>query len=98
MNVSEYEESEVPSYKIIIVGKGLAGKTKLLTRYKFGTYTDTSMLTVGVDSLAIKRDNAKFLYYDTAGQDRYKSIVSSYFQGSDACLLVYDISSNKSFE
>lgn len=79
------------------MGKGQAGKTKLLTRYKFGTYTDASMLTIGVDSLVIKTETAKYSYYDTAGQDRYKSIVSSYFQGSDACLLVYDVSSNQSF-
>ena len=99
MNTSLLEdEDELRSYKIIIVGKSKSGKTKLLTRYKFGNYSDDGAITVGVDSLIIKTPKAKFSYYDTAGQDRYKSIVSSYYKGSDACLLVYDVNSIKSFE
>lgn len=51
-----------------------------------------------VDSLFIKTETAIFRYYDTAGQDRYKSIVDSYYRNSDACLIVYDSNSLKSFE
>ena len=79
------------------MGKTKAGKTKLLTRYKFGTYSDDGAITVGVDSLIIKTTKAKYSYYDTAGQDKYKAIVTSYYRGSDACVLVYDASSIKSF-
>lgn len=75
----------------------MSGKTKLLTRYKFGSYNDDGAITVGVDSLIIKTKQAKFSYYDTAGQDKYEAIVSSYFRGSDACILTYDVSSIKSF-
>ena len=99
MNISEYDEDEnLPNYKIIIVGKTRSGKTKLLTRYKFGTYSDDGSITVGVDSLIIKNKEAKYSYYDTAGQDKYKAIVSSYYRGSDACILVYDTNSLKSFD
>jgi GTPase SAR1 family protein len=49
----------------------MSGKTKLLTRYKFGSYNDDGSITVGVDSLIIKTKQAKFSYYDTAGQDKY---------------------------
>lgn len=98
MNISLFEdEDELPNYKIIIVGRTQAGKTKLLTRYKFGNYSDDGSITIGVDSLVIKTPKAKFSYYDTAGQDKYKAIVSSYYKGSDACILVYDVSSTKSF-
>lgn len=99
MNISLIEDDdELPNYKIIIVGKTQSGKTKFLTRYRFGNYTDDGTMTVGVDSFVIKTPKAKFSYYDTAGQDRYKAIVSSYYKGSDACILVYDVSSQKSFE
>lgn len=99
MNISLIEDDDdLPTYKIIIVGKTKAGKTKLLTRYRFGNYTDAGSITVGVDSFVIKTPKAKFSYYDTAGQDRYKAIVSSYYRGSDAVLLVYDVSSQQSFE
>lgn len=38
MNRSELEEEDLSAYKIIIVGQTKVGKTKLLIRYKFGTY------------------------------------------------------------
>ena len=34
---------------------------------------------------------------DTCGQERFKSINSSYYKNADCILLVYDITSNKSF-
>ena len=37
-------------------------------------------------------------FWDTAGQERFHSITSSYFRGSDACVLVYDITNWDSFE
>lgn len=38
------------------------------------------------------------LIYDTGGQERYRSIIDSYYKKADAVLLVYDISSKQSFE
>ena len=35
---------------------------------------------------------------DTAGQERFKSINTSYYRKADCCLLVYDISDKYSFE
>ena len=36
--------------------------------------------------------------FDTAGQEKYKSITLSYYSKANCCLLVYDIASRKSFE
>ena len=35
---------------------------------------------------------------DTAGQEKYKSIVLSYYSKADCCLLVYDISDSNTFD
>ena len=35
--------------------------------------------------------------WDTAGQERFQSIGSAFYRGSDACILVYDITNEKSF-
>lgn len=85
------------NYKIVIVGKSSSGKTKLLIRYRFGTFTESGSITVGVDSHDVTHSNARFKYYDTAGQDRYKAIVDSYYRGSDACIIAYDISNQNTF-
>lgn len=39
-SVNEDDSSLMTSYKIIILGMASAGKTKLLTRYKYGNYVD----------------------------------------------------------
>ncbi len=36
--------------------------------------------------------------WDTAGQEKFQSIGSAFYRGSDACVLVYDTTVKKSFE
>ena len=68
-----------------------AGKTKLLTRYRYGTYSDAGTITAMVDCTLVVRPNGRFGYFDTAGQEKYRSILSMYFKGSDAALLIYAV-------
>ena len=49
------EEDSTPTYKIIILGKSAAGKTKLLVRYLYQTYSDAGNVTVMVDCSFRKR-------------------------------------------
>jgi GTPase SAR1 family protein len=40
-----------------------------------------------------------FVYYrDTAGQERFHTITTSYYRGAMGIMLVYDITNEKSFE
>ena len=97
MNISELEDDQKPRYKIIILGLTNTGKTKLIARYKYGNYNDQGVTTIGVDTFEFKRPEAIFKYYDTAGQDKFRSIVDSFYRGSDACIIAYDVTSQKSF-
>jgi Ras-related protein Rab-7A len=36
--------------------------------------------------------------WDTAGQERFQSLGVAFYRGADACVLVYDITAEKSFE
>lgn len=36
--------------------------------------------------------------WDTAGQERFQSLCSSFYRGSDGCILVFDISSPESYD
>ena len=67
-NLGDEDSSALPNYKIIILGKSAVGKTKLLTRYIYKSYVDQGVSTQMVDSSFIKRKNARYAYYDTAGQ------------------------------
>lgn len=49
--------------------------------------------TCRVDEFTIK------LYiFDTAGQERYKSLARMYFKGADSVLFMYDMTKYKSFK
>lgn len=62
------EEDSTKTYKVIILGKSAAGKTKLLVRYLYRTYEDAGNVTVMVDCSFKKREQHRIAYYDTAGQ------------------------------
>lgn len=62
------DEETLPQYKIILLGKSKAGKTKLLVRYLYGSYEDSGVSTLMVDCSYLKKNNVKYAYYDTAGQ------------------------------
>ena len=96
-SIGEEQLVELPSYKIIILGEGAAGKTKLLYRYIYGSYSDVGNQTAMVDCTFMKRFQAKYAYYDTAGQQKYRSILNMYFKGSDAALLIYSVDNVNSF-
>ena len=89
-------------YKIIIIGDSGVGKSNILSRYIKDEFHIDSKATVGVELgtkfVKIQGTGAKVQIWDTAGQERYRSITSSYYKGSHGCFIVYDITSEKSFE
>ena len=89
-------------YKVIIIGDTCVGKSNILSRYLKDEFREDSKSTVGVELgtkfVKIKGTGAKLQIWDTAGQERYRSITSSYYKGSHGCFIVYDITSETSFE
>jgi len=89
-------------FKFIIVGDEGVGKTCLLLQFTDQRYRTHHEVTVGVEfgsrAINVQGKEIKLQCWDTAGQDRFRSIVRSYYRGSAAALLVYDITSRSSFE
>ena len=90
-------------FKIVLVGDSGVGKTNLLTRFSKNEFSLESKTTIGVEfaTKTITTENGKTIkaqIWDTAGQDRYRAIASSYYKGAVGALLVYDITKQKSFE
>ncbi|CAD8110392.1 unnamed protein product [Paramecium sonneborni] len=51
--------------------------------------------TIGVQHHSFSRNNIKFSIWDTAGQEKYRSIVSSHYKRAKAALLIYDCSNEE---
>mmetsp|Transcript_18808 Transcript_18808/g.40413 ORF Transcript_18808/g.40413 Transcript_18808/m.40413 type:complete len:261 (+) Transcript_18808:583-1365(+) len=89
-------------FKFIIIGDEAVGKTCLLLQFTDKRYRLTHEVTVGVEfgSRILNHNNAaiKLQCWDTAGQDRFRSIIRSYYRRTQGALLVYDITNRASFD
>ena len=89
-------------FKLILIGNSGVGKSCILQRYTKHTFEESYKCTIGVDflmkSIIINGQNVKLQLWDTAGQEKYKSMVSSYYRGANVALVVFDITSRPSFE
>ena len=87
--------------KIALIGDSGTGKTNLLKRFNCDNFREDSKATVGVEfltkSFRINDSIFKIEFWDTSGQERYKSITSTYYKGAKGVFLIYDITSIYSF-
>jgi small GTP-binding protein len=90
------------SYKVIIVGPGAVGKTSLLNRFVHNEFTLKYKLTIGVDFLTKTLEyepskSVKLHIWDIGGQERFKFLHRSFYDGAFGALLVFDLSRQHTF-
>ncbi|XP_031472918.1 GTP-binding protein ryh1 [Nymphaea colorata] len=97
--MSEFSESTLKNFKTIIIGRTSVGKSTLLLRYVDGDY-NPQRPTVGVDYRFKKvvHEGSEFNLelWDSAGQERYRTIVYNYFTLSKAAVVVFDLTDESS--
>ena len=89
--------------KIITLGDSHVGKSSLIIKYIDNKFSNVYMSTIGFDlnhkQITLKDGtDAKIMIYDTAGQERFKSLAANYIKKANGILLVYDISDHQTFE
>lgn len=89
-------------FKILLIGDSGVGKSSLLLRFSDDRFSETYMSTIGVDFRirTIEMNDGKRVklqIWDTTGQERFKNITSSYYRGSHAIIMVYDVTDLQSF-
>lgn len=88
-------------FKLLLIGDSSVGKTSVLLRYVDDSFNSDFQTTIGVDfklaELTRKDKHLKLQLWDTAGQDRFRNIVSSYYRGANGIILVYDVTNAESF-
>ena len=88
--------------RIILLGDSAVGKTCFIKRFFRNEFDINSMTTIGIteESKIIKINDiiCTLKLWDTAGQERFKSLPKNLYRNADGILLVYDVTSRKSFE
>jgi len=89
-------------FKYIIVGDIGVGKSCLLLQFTDKRFHPIHDLTIGVEfgsrTINIKENQIKLQIWDTAGQEKFRSITRSYYRGAASAIIVYDISRRDTFE
>ncbi|MEW6233252.1 MAG: Rab family GTPase [Chloroflexota bacterium] len=90
------------TFKVTIAGDGNVGKTSLVRRYCTGMFQASRVLTIGVDfqtkMVDLGDERVKLTIWDVAGQDRFSVMRGSFYRGSSAVALVYDITVRESLD
>ena len=89
-------------FKILLVGNSSVGKSSLFLRFVDDIWNETFVPTIGVDfkikTIEVKKKNVKLQIWDTAGEERFRTIISSYYKGAHGILLMFDVTDYDSFE
>ena len=84
-------------YKIVFVGDVSVGKTSIITQIMDNQFKDAYEPSIGVDffskTLRFKDKCIKLQVWDSAGQEKYRSLIPNYIRGSSIVFLIFDITS-----
>lgn len=89
-------------FKILIIGDPTVGKTSLILRYTNNAFRRSYVSTLGVhvsDKIFKTEDSTiiQLVLWDVGGQDKFKHMRKQFYQGSDAVLLVFDLTNPETF-
>ncbi|TKA32640.1 Ras-related protein Rab6, partial [Friedmanniomyces endolithicus] len=100
-NVGSYT-NPLKKFKLVFLGEQSVGKTSLITRFMYDSFDSTYQATIGIDFLSktmyLEDRTVRLQLWDTAGQERFRSLIPSYIRDSSVAVVVYDTTSQKSFE
>jgi small GTP-binding protein len=93
--------TEETTFKFILVGDSSVGKTAICKRFCQGQFDQDEPQTVAVefDSKVVQVGDTKVKLniWDTAGQEKFRSMTRAYFRSSAGVFLVFDVTNRTSF-
>lgn len=95
-------KSKIDSVKVALLGSTGVGKTCIIKRYTEGGFDENSQTTSGASYsqkiLKIENKSIQVDIWDTAGQEKYRSLGKRFYKDAYIVCLVYDITNPTSFE
>ncbi|EIE91956.1 hypothetical protein RO3G_16667 [Rhizopus delemar RA 99-880] len=89
-------------YKLVLTGDSGVGKSNVVSRFARNEFDLVYRKTYGVDftTKTLGTDNhiVKAQLCDTAGEERFRVIITAFYRNAAGAFIVYDITSRSSFE
>ena len=105
------EKNKLIEYKFALLGDSSVGKTTIFKKISTGIFSEHNISTIGTDKRTIDfndvevnikgkkvKKSFQISLFDTAGQERFKSITKNYFKDADGIILLYDITNKITFD
>ena len=97
------DNNELKKLTIFTLGDKAVGKSSFIAKYMNNTFSENHVTTVGIDFITKNyrlpnEKEIKLFFYDTAGQEKYRSISFNLLKNADGILLMYDISNRLTFD
>ncbi|EKX54655.1 hypothetical protein GUITHDRAFT_100130 [Guillardia theta CCMP2712] len=101
--MSDSDDDETLQYKIILLGDGTVGKTSIAMRFTNDEFGQQYKQTIGVDFMLRRLElpgntRVALQIWDIGGQSIGSKMLGSYIFGSQAIIIVYDITNYQSFQ
>jgi len=97
----DYEDFDI-LFKLLLIGDSGVGKSCILVRFVDNTFEEDQVCTIGVDfkvkMMEVQDKKINLTIWDTAGQEKFRSLTSSYYRGTNGIILVYDVTNRESFD
>ena len=96
------EKKNIYNIKLILLGESAVGKTNLINAYCNRDFEEIGLSTIGsnnksLKTITINNNQFKIHLWDTAGQEKYRSITKNFIQGSHIIIFVYDMTRIETF-
>ena len=97
-----FNENDIVSLKVVLVGESGVGKTKIIRQYIDGIFDNNFQSNIG-GSFCTKNINfgkkmVKLELWDTAGQEKFRSLSKMFYTNSKIIIFVFDLMVKSSFE
>ncbi len=88
--------------KLLVIGNSGVGKTNMLLKFCENNFMTSHLTTIGIDfkikTITIGKEKIRLQIWDTAGQQKFKTITQTYYRGAMGIVLTYAINDRESFQ
>lgn len=99
---NEAQSEKVAEVKVTVIGDGAVGKSSLIRRWAQNKFQRSYLKTLGVDItdkvIDVGGGQLKMVMWDIAGQEEYKQFRSAFYSGTQAVVMVADVTNPATFE
>jgi len=95
-------QTQIPTFKLILVGDGGVGKTTFVKRHLTGEFEKKYVATLGVEvhplTFHTNRGPICFNVWDTAGQEKFGGLRDGYYIQGQAAIIMFDVTSRITYK